>query len=182
MKNKICALVLAISLTLSVLAPRRSEALVGAVIAAPVVVTVGAVTACTGGGVIGASFVVDLLTRDSGRVMPFLTVFLVGAAILGLGLVVLDDQSHSVQFAPLDQGQIEKLGITTEQALAYNSELDEINVIKQTIETEVAKSANPSVEQAHARWVELGAGISPNAFAALEKVSAEFVKNLQTQE
>ena len=179
MKKNFISMVLVLSLIFGMLVPKRSEAIVGAAIAVPAVVTVGAITGGTGFATVLGTMIYGTTCSGRGCALDGIVLFLMGAAVLIVGLVILDDNSHGMEFTALNETKAEALGITAEQAAAYNSELDEINAAKQTVQMEVVKMEKPSVDEAHALWQEMRGNISPEAYGALEKVSAEFVKSLK---
>ncbi len=170
-------MMLALSMFVSAVIPAKSHALVGAVVAVPTVVAVGAITAGAGGvGLVSAILYGD--RRGAGR-YDGLLLGLASYVVIAVGLVILDDNSQGIAFGELDETKAVALGINAEEAAAYNSELEEINAAKQSIEMEVVKMEEPSAEKAHALWQEMRGNISPAAYSAMEKVSAEFVKNLK---
>ena len=176
MKKNILAMILVISMVLGTIVPKLGQAGVGALVAVPTVITIGAIT----GGAGVASVVGGIIYRQrNSQPMDGLGAMFLGAMVIVIGLIILDDQSHGMEFTALDETKAAQLEITTEQAEAYNFELDEINAAKQSIESEVTKMKKPSVEQVHALWQDMSANISPEAYSALEKVSAAFVANLK---
>ena len=108
MKKSILSTMLVVSLVLSTVIPKKSHALVGALVASPAVIVLGGVA-----------------------------LIFIGGALSILRLIILNDNSHGLEFTELKQNQITEMGITPEQAAAFNSKLDEINTVKQSIEAEV---------------------------------------------
>ena len=178
MKKNILAMVLIVSMILATAIPRRSEAGLGALLAAPAVITIGAVT----GGVAAAAAIGGLIAfngkNEVGVIVGFVVMFY-GAIGSVLGLVILDDHSSNLELEALRDEHAAALGISTTETQAYNQELDEINAAKKTIEAEVRAMEKPSIDHAQKRWQEMRGNISPDAFSALEKISAEFVRNLR---
>ena len=170
MKKQILAKILVLSILFSVAVPRRSEAAVGLIVAAPAAITVGAITLSAGALTSVISMSASKKWEDG------IVGFVFGALAAGIGLIILEDNSKSMNFAELDQVKASKLDLSAEQVLAYNNELDEINAIKQSIEAEVVKMENPSIEKAHALWQDMRTNISPEAYVALEKISAAFLQ------
>jgi len=178
MKNSIKKLVvfgLALCLVFSVIQPRRSEAAVGGIVClaggagVPVVVTGGVMV--LGGVLLGAS------AGASQNGIGF------GAALLGVvgilfGLVVLDGEgSRDIAFSTITEDQAAQLGLSEAQAQAYNSELSEINAIRETIQadvlTQVDKGEDVTAQTVSDSWQSYRGVLSADAFLALEKVSMQ---------
>lgn len=94
-------------------------------------------------------------------------------AALGLGLILLEEDSSAVSFAPLPIAKARALGrLTAEEAEAYLSNRDELNAVLETVSRELAKWARPSTAVASALWAEQGRQLDPLAFRAAQKLIA----------
>lgn len=167
-----------ILLSSQIAVPRNAHALVGGgmVLAGgagiPLVVAGGVVAGL--GVSVGTLYCYDNHDNGLGRVIGCMFVGLPAYAVAAIGLVLMDGESD-LAFTELNVEQALALEVTPEQALAFNSELAEINSIRQTIQAEVRaradKGETPTSDEVSTLWREYRPMMSNDAFAALEKVS-----------
>ncbi|MGK5089062.1 hypothetical protein WDW86_16010 [Bdellovibrionota bacterium FG-2] len=156
-------------LVTSTLVPQKSYALVAVATAdAPVVLGGVAVSALGWGLVVGGA---SKLNKGDGRGG---LVFLVGAMITGMGLIMLDEEGgQRVQFAELDTAHAEALGVSVPSLEKYNQELDELNAISNSISAELATYESPTIEDSAKLWKEYRENLSPETFEVVVKVVSQ---------
>jgi hypothetical protein len=103
---------------------------------------------------------------------PFNLLFVVP---LVAGIMVLDAGSNDVNFVAITPDRAEKIRLSTDEAASYNSELVEVNQVKQEVEKEVTLQ-KPATVQAAAQasanaWNTYGAILSPQTQDAVRKIS-----------
>ncbi|MFT6071122.1 MAG: hypothetical protein ACJAT2_002111 [Bacteriovoracaceae bacterium] len=99
------------------------------------------------------------------RVFTYVPLFLAG-------LVLLDDNGK-MTFGELEADKASEAGITTDEVIAYNAELEELNAIKDMVSSEVAEmegSKEVRAEAAKGLWTEYKDYVSADAFSALVKL------------
>lgn len=101
------------------------------------------------------------------------------------GFLLLDgQQSQTVGFGELTPAQASQLGINSTQLDAYNHELSEINAVRESIEGDALARVNQGEKvlesDLHAQWASYQSLFSADAFAALEKVSAQAAPVIQS--
>lgn len=102
--------------------------------------------------------------------------FVGGLPLLGAGIVLLDDDSHTLQFGVIASADAQKIGMSEAELAAYNSELDEINAVRTQIGAELAREEKPSIEQSRELWNKYSQELSPEAFAGVQKISQTFLR------
>ena len=177
LKTALTAFALSTSLAFTAATPRDAHAVVGAVTSlaggagVPLLVA-GAVSTAT--GIIGVQ---GCLRGDCG---VGVTLSLFGLALIGP--ILLDDGTvGDLEFVAVDQARAAQVGLTEIERLAFNSELDEINAIKETITSDLNRDEKPTTEKAHALWNEYGQSLSLDAFSGLEKISAALRMQLEAR-
>jgi len=162
----------AILLVASLNAATPARAAVGLVTFSPTLIVVGACLTLAGSG----AFVSFWHGHSHVR-------FVVGPVGL-LGLILLDDQGGvpNAEFTSIDTQNAEKLTLNSAEQIAFNSELAEINAVKESLIAEgsqALEAGKVSAEQMDAFMNEGWANaardglISQDAFAALTKVRAQ---------
>lgn len=167
MKTALTALALSTSLAFTAAPPRDAHAIVGAVTSlaggagVPLLVA-GAVATAT--GFAGVTYCLE--TGCGPRVG------IASAIMIFFGPILLDDGTvGDLEFVAVDQARAAQAGLTENERLAFNSELDEINAIKETITSDLKRDEKPTAEKAHALWNEYGQSLSQDAFSGLGKIS-----------
>jgi hypothetical protein len=100
-----------------------------------------------------------------------------GIALYGLVMLEATDDKGSVSphFAPIQSEKAQMIGVTAEEMSAFNSELDEINTVSQTIFNEAlnSKLQGQQLEDfISQQWATNGQQLSPEAQVAVAKVRA----------
>ena len=95
-----------------------------------------------------------------------------GLSLAFTGLVVLDTKDQQgVLFAALDDKATTNLKISPVEAAAYNSELDEVNAVRDEVTARLLESKKPTMELSNETWNELKTQISPEAYSVVQKIS-----------
>lgn len=97
------------------------------------------------------------------------------AAMLGLvGYIVLDqDGSSDFQFATLSPKKAENLGIEKTSLEIYNSEINELNAVKNSVSAELSRTESPSLEKSAALWREYQGALSPETFEVMRTIFSQ---------
>ena len=166
MKTALTALALSTSLAFTAAPPRDAHAIVGAVTA----LAGGAgVPLLVAGAVATAAGIAGVTDCESCGLGVMITSF----SMAFFGPILLDDGTvGDLEFVAVDQARAAQAGLTENERLAFNSELDEINAIKETITSDLKRDEKPTAEKAHALWSEYGQSLSQDAFLGLGKISA----------
>lgn len=163
---KTIRLFLACLLTLTTLTMSRpSHAVVGLATGNPVVTILGAAS-LGGAGIYMASGGNDDLGES------FVRAFF-GIIAGAVGLTLLDGE-QAYEFAEISPTEARSLGVSADEMVAYNLELDQVNAIAEAVATELPQKA--SVEEAKALWAQYGEMLDPQALAATIKISRTMAK------
>ncbi|EQC52091.1 hypothetical protein [Bacteriovorax sp. DB6_IX] len=92
----------------------------------------------------------------------------IGKIALVTGLILLDEDTQTVEFNEVSNELAQKKGLTLAEAQAYNSEIEEINIIF----SEVAGQINEETSEEEVRdlWQDHREFLSHEAFSALKKI------------
>ena len=165
------------------LTPRTSSAGVGGVLS--IAGGAGLPIMVVGGAVLTTGLGIGLIPSEGCGKESFFcfhTKDIVAALMDFAGLVILDSNDHhGVAFSALSEKDANTLGVSDEQALAYNNELDELNAIRDEVTARLLESKKPTLEMSQAAWNELKTQVSPKAYTVVEKISQKMLSNLQTQ-
>lgn len=181
MRKSLFSLMLVGVLTITTLYSPKSEALVGVIFKKKVVKVIGGIGAI-GGTTIGVSGLA-MATGSSATLGSAIVgaIFIAyGIAIGGVGLIILDDGTLAdIEFTKIDVNNSEQyinLGLTKSQVEVYNSELEMLNSIRQTIISEVDESDN--TDQAEKLWLQYADNISAETFEVAKAQAKLFVEAL----
>jgi hypothetical protein len=155
---------------------QKSEAVVGLLIRNRTTAVVGGLTA--GSGIIFSSIIYGAAVSSGAtglaalQVAIYATIFVsLGWTAAVLGIVVLDDKSvNDFKFLPLDNRD------NHDAINVYNSEIDQLNAIKERIEYEYDQ--NPKIDT-KSLWNEYAQSLSPETFSVAQAIADGFVKQLQ---
>lgn len=150
----------------------QAKAGIGAMFAAPVVVTAGLVVAGTGGAGIGVSTIGMLTTGDAGGVLSFMGLSLISGIVGLFGLVVLDGE-QGMSYAEISEKDGLKIGLTLEEIELYNLEIDQVNAIASYVDSKMADIKNPKVEDSKAVWEYVSHSVSPETFKAMQTITTK---------
>jgi len=155
---------------------QNSNALIGLAFKSTPVKVIGAVGALGGGGLAAYGYATAATVGTLGGVFGGLILTGYGAIIAGIGLVVLDDQRIiDIGFQSIDPNKPELYkGFSREQVEKYNSELDQLNSIRQTIISE--SNSEPDTKDAEILWSNYSKYISSDTFKLAQMNASNFIK------
>jgi hypothetical protein len=167
-KKTLATAVLVAATTATVAMPNTSYALVGAL--------TGTVPTLLVGAAIGVPFMGHLLVAKSNNEASVDAMFSI------LGLLIMDGRNGAdFRFKQISSQEAEKCGITAAEANAYNSELDEINQVKQAVQADIASHSDASTEAqaevSKAAWEKYSSYLSPEAYQAVRKIATKAVQS-----
>ncbi len=84
------------------------------------------------------------------------------------GAILLDESGQKISFQNITIPDAKKAGITLAEMLAYNSEIEEINMVFDEVVSTLEKQ--PSEENAFDIWADYQEALSQDAFNALKKL------------
>lgn len=168
---------LAISLFVSTnFMAQKSEAAVGFIVANKVVKVVGGISAGTGALMAGSGLIYATTTSTMKSSMLAIVGLAYGGIILGLGLIVLDDNTVAdMEFVSVNAEELPEF--TPETIAVYNSELEELNSIRKTMLAEL--SEDHDVEASKKLWNEYKSYLSPETVEVAEHQAEKFIQALQ---
>lgn len=98
---------------------------------------------------------------------------------VGLGLIILDDNTVAgIDYLPIKNDSREALKYTSEEVETYNSELDELNAIKDTL-SEDLHNVEDYKEYGSKIWEEYSQVLSTATVEIAEDQALEFMKKLK---
>jgi hypothetical protein len=155
---------------------KDSHALIGLAFKSKPVKVVGAVGAGVGLGMGLIGFSTAATTTSLGAFIVGATFMYYGLIVAGVGLVILDEKNISdIEFKAIDPNRPEYyLGFTREQVETYNSELAQLNSIRQTMIAESNDTADTS--DAEALWKIYSGYLNPNTVKIAEQNAANFLQ------
>lgn len=146
----------------------KAEAAIGLIMKNKTAKTIGGISAGGSAGV----FVAGALLSKAGIVtfnLASAILFIYGTMFFGaLGLVVLDDNTVAdMNFIPIDPARVDQAkGLTLEEIQVYNSELEELNAIRKTIQAEMNEESK--VSEATELWNAYKVYLSPETAKVAE--------------
>lgn len=151
---------LAIALTLGSLYSPPSKALVAVATGSAAILVAGLVVGS------GGSLVIAAADR------PF-EEFLLASLF---GIVMLDgEHGRTLEFTAVNAEAAKKLGITKEERLSYNSELDQVNFLLSDVNEEI-QSTTKDINASERAWASVKDLVSPGTFSAMTKIANGMVK------
>lgn len=87
------------------------------------------------------------------------------------GAILLNDDATRIKFNTINFEGAKKANLTVSEMIAYNAELNEINLIFQEVVSELEE--NPSHEAATSIWSDYQEALSIDAFSALNKIISQ---------
>lgn len=170
--NKVLMMIMSFALLSTAIYTPKSNAAIGLIAKSKVVKTVGGVTSATGGVVGGASLLTVATTSNLGVAILGAIGVYVGVITAGIGLIILDDKTIAeLSFSKVYNGEFE--GVSSEEVLIYNRELQMLNSIKETIAQELPE--NTTLEKAGSAWRAYSGMLSPETMKVASKVSKRFL-------
>ena len=157
---------LLLSLTIFFSTIPKAQAIVGVAMADKKVRVMGGMVAAYGAGSYGAGFI--LMTVAGNSVLSFALMSL-GFTTGVVGLVVLDSKTADMKFSEITEKTMQELEISLEERDIYNSEVDQLNLIKEEIESQLGDS--PSPQEVETLWKEYQGYLS----AETQKVASKII-------
>jgi hypothetical protein len=177
---------LSISLTAFVLGTavvypiQRAEAVVGLATLNPVMALIGLGTIGAGEGLLWCGWVCDNFDENG-----IINGIMAGAGILGTvgGLVLLDGSNgQDVAFSPIhSQTLATQIGLSQTELVAYNRQIDAINLIRENVASQLPRDPEHGVQDAASLWEKYRSDLSSAAFSAAQKVSRAATRALQSK-
>lgn len=156
---------LVLSLALLVVSTQKSHAVVGLLLGNPIVSAVGGLATLGGYAV---------TTHNSGDIASNLRHGFFGLIVAVVGITLLGEtQKAEIEFTAIQDSS----KFTAEELAVYNSELEELNAINQTIAAEA--TAHPKTVDVEALWNEYGAVLSPETLKVASYTSYKLIKALK---
>lgn len=106
--------------------------------------------------------------------MDFCVDKVLALASLSIGLVLLDKNTSELSFGEITDSRAKQLGLTKDEQEAFNSQLEEINFLKDDMIEELSTMKNPTLDDANRMWNQSQDILEKNAFIALTKVRNSF--------
>lgn len=163
--------IIALSLISLVSYSTPTEASLGGMAASPVLVTAGIVVVGGAGGVQLITMIADFSKPNEYQGLASFLMLVITVPVALLGLLILDEE-QTVQFSPLAAEEGRKLGLTSYELLAYNSEIDQINALSAYVDSSLTKEGEAGLQQSSDLWKEVKGSISDDAFSGLVKVTS----------
>lgn len=93
-----------------------------------------------------------------------------------IGVVILDGENgRTMEFTTITPEAAKKLGITKEERLSYNSELDQVNFLLSEVNDEIQASTKDSKASERA-WASVKDLVAPETYSTLTKIAKSMVK------
>jgi len=168
--KKIISLILVMCF-LSISFTPKAEATVGLIIDSKATRVVAGITGATSLGIIFGSAAFNAIFGNS-----YTALALTGFSILGvfIGMVILDEKNPELTFQILSNTAAEKLGLTNLDVDIYNSEIEELNTIKEIIESQV--SDNASHVEITRLWNQYKENLSPETMKVASKIAERILQ------
>jgi hypothetical protein len=170
--KRLLASVLLVCMFSMTIAPKRADAAIGFIAKSRALKAIGGTVTGVGAITIG---VAGLSASSIGWGALYLIVMGFYGGLLGL--VILDDQDGNVSYNPLSKELAGELAINPEALAIYNSEVAELNSIKEIVEAKLTKDS--TVEDAKSIWQEYSEYLSPETMEVAGIVSKHVLENLK---
>jgi hypothetical protein len=121
-----------------------------------------------------ASTVLGTVLRHSGddAVRALTGVWYVSAAATLAGVVILDGGSQIV-FQPINQESGTKVGLSEEERLSFNEEIDQANTLLAAVEEDLEKIEKPTDQDFVNAWNQVKDLVHPLTFSAMVKIASQ---------
>lgn len=151
---------MAIALTVGALYSPPSKALVGVATGSSAVLVAGLVLGS------GGSLVIAAAGRPFGEFL-LATLF---------GIVMLDGENgRTMEFTTVSVEAAKKLGITKDERLSYNSELDQVNFLLSEVNEEI-QATTKDTKASERAWASVKDLVAPETYSAMTKIAKAMVK------
>jgi len=169
--KKMIFFVAALTLVIQLVSVPRSNAGIGGLVTLFGGGAVGVPLMVTGGAITGVSTVIFLSNSDNPE-SGWLNMYLaIGGFFVGLVILDESDAVTAPKYTILNTEQAKKIGLSSEELIAYNNDIDEINAEAQVVTKALVEKEKPSLEDARELWARDRDMFSPVTMSAVEKVS-----------
>ncbi len=178
MKKILLGTVLTTSLLASNFIAPKADALIGVIFKNRIVKTIGGIGAIGGGtlGLYGAGIAYSS-TATLGSAIAGAVFIAYGIVLGGIGVIILDDKVSDIEFKKFDLDRPDLFGnFTLEEIQIYNSEIEQLNAIRQTISAEVSETED--TKDAEDLWNHYAPSLHPTTFEIAKAQAKEFVESL----
>ena len=160
-------LTILLSFTVYLSSVPKAQALVGLAISSRSAKSVGGIMSVAGVGGVATGVGLTALLGNS---YTFLAISVLGATAGIIGIVVLDEKACDLKFSQLDAEKAKLLNISSSDLDIFNSEVEELNLLKGEIEAKITKKTTDKeiVEQ----WKNSKQYLSPETL----KVAARIIQ------
>lgn len=182
MKTKFTTLMMAFAIffTMNVVTANKAEALVGFAFKSKVIKTLGAVSTGGGVGIFGLGVLIAKVGSGTAALGWAIITLVYGPIIAAVGLVLLDDNTVvDLEYQPIDLLDTQAhSNFSLEEIQMYNAELEELNAVRKTIQSEVSDEGT-TLDNAKALWDDYSQALHPSTIKVAEKKAAEFINTLK---
>lgn len=156
----------------------KAEALIGLMFKAKSMKAIGGIGALGGAVITGGSLIAIKTANNLATAILAATVSYAGLILAGVGLIILDDgQVADIEFRAISDEHAKSLTNFTESEIAiYNSEVEELNAIRQTVVAE--SEVSEDTKDAEKLWLEYSDALSPETFEIAKYQAKMFIEKL----
>lgn len=173
MQKLLAILITIFSLNLATIRP--ANAIVGLTLHKNNLRSIGVIASGGGGATFVGSLFFGLTTKFSAATAYIaFTGMILGPVVSTIGLIILDDKNvNTIEFKPIDLDSTYSL----KEIEIYNSEIDELNAIKSTIEDEISQY-EWNDHEANKLWLDYSEVLSPETVKIAQDKALRFLKVL----
>jgi hypothetical protein len=113
---------------------------------------------------IGPGYVVHRVFRNESPMLSRL-----GQIIIGFGILILDEGTGKMTFQEIDSEMATKLNISQTDVDVFNSEIDQVNVVFQSVISELDEKSSP--EEALEVWEDYSPYLSKESFRVIKAMA-----------
>lgn len=181
MRNKFLSFFMAFSIFLAsnlVVTP-KAEALVGLAFRGKVVQAIGGIGVVGGAAIFTSGYIAGVTATNLSGIVWLVVGATYGLAIGGIGLIILDDNTVvDLEYQMIDENSADFSKYSQLEINTYNSELEELNAIRKTIQAEVPADSK-DFDQAASLWKEYSQMLSPATVMIAQDKAVEFIDSLR---
>jgi hypothetical protein len=160
-----------LSLTVFFTSMPSAHALVGIAISNRTVRSTGGMMTAAGAGVVATSITINAIIGNS---YALLALSLLGATAGIIGIVVLDEKSAELKFSALEPEKAKIIGVSQDDLFVFNSEVEELNLIKNEIESKITKKTTD--KEIAQEWIARKEYLSPQTLIVASKIISTAVE------
>ena len=181
MRNRVLSIFMAFSIFMAsnFIVTKNADALIGLAVRSKVVKVIGGIGAVGGATLFTSGYIAGATATNLGHIVWMVVAVSYGAAIAGIGLIILDDNTVAdLEYQLIDEKSSDYSKYTQSQIDTYNSELEELNAIRKTIQAEVTGDDN-DFEPAANLWKEYSQMLSADTVMIAQDKAVEFINALR---